>query len=70
MAQEYLTTAQLFQKASAAKVKRDEAQEELKSYGKRLRSLVASQTLTEDQRREALKLARGTKPRKRSASAQ
>jgi hypothetical protein len=70
MAQEHLTTAQLFQKASAAKGKRDEAQEELRSYGKRLRSLVASGTLTEAQRREALKLARGTKPRKRSTSAQ
>jgi hypothetical protein len=67
MAQEHLTTAQLFAKARAAKEARDQAQEELRSYGKRLRNLVASGTLTNDQRREALKLARGTKPRKRSS---
>jgi hypothetical protein len=70
MAQEHLTTAQLFQKARGAKDKRDAAQEELRGYGKRLRNLVASGTLTEAQRAEALKLSRGTKPRKRSASAQ
>ncbi len=68
MTEEHLTTEQLFNRARAAYVSRDLAQQELRSYGKRLRGLVASGTLTEDERRVALKLARGTKPKKRSAS--
>jgi hypothetical protein len=67
MAIEHLATPELFDRSRAAKQRRDEAQEELRSYGKRLRSLVASGTLDEQQRQEALKLARGTKPKKRSS---